>query len=835
MLGLSGSILQGRVTLQRLGTSPFATAQSGFAESVELNCSVPENTTIYKEMVRDYKALQTKLNVTSGYLASYIPGDSVYTGDDDEWIYGNCSNPTALAAGDKLCGCRVAECTFGNLITDSLSWVSGSEIAIVNGGAIRGSLAKGPISEADILETLPFLNEVHVLAAVSGSVIREALEHSIGALRACNGAAADDGTSDCNDDISAVPDGRFLQVSGVAFDWGYISSEPTINNIQVKSGGVWTELNASSTYSLAVSAYLREGGDGYSMFSGLDYEDLGSIQGACVAQYLQNKSSLTKPFDVDLDGRITQASAPTSLPTPLPTALPTPAPTASPPLIFCIWGKENGPNSFCVAPHLAVVFIMVPILMFVGVAVCFYSRRTQRKNRKLELQLEAIKNGANSWVVPKAALLISQISDYSPPGDVADMGNEVRESNIWGFSNFIGNHTEAPVDKESDDTDLGSIQLVHQLACSIDDVPDSSTSLTLQEPESPMQEPESPIGSERLNTTGKTYRWPRSLTTTDPKNKPLLLRPDEQLIEIDVSIPEKSGWLFGTVMLDSGSSKAMQKGDQVEVTKVNSTILHEIVTVVDPDWKGLVKVICSDGKTRSYKREELLSVQNESVSGGGHGLSRKESDFSNEGWFPKELIHPPTAAQFRLIQNHQLLPPDTWSDRHSTKVKLVEVDPKSDQRTQREYEKVTKEFLRTMCSPGGCMPNGAHYEQPPYPGVKILKLSRIENLDLYQLYAAKKQSIELRGKEEKRDVSNYEKKMLFHGANSAVIPLIYTQGFNRSFSGKNMCKYGKGSDCLFVSPALFESHLLPISCCRPSGVYFARDARFRLPLPPCLN
>ena len=47
--------------------------------------------------------------------------------------------------------------------------------------------------------------------------------------------------------------------------------------------------------------------------------------------------------------------------------------------------------------------------------------------------------------------------------------------------------------------------------------------------------------------------------------------------------------------------------------------------------------------------------------------------------------------------------------------------------------------------------------------------------------------------------ARYERVWLFHGTEEDTVEKIVQMGFNRSFAGKNMCKYGK-------------------------GVYFARDA-----------
>ena len=133
--GMYGTLLQGSLTLKRDGNAPFASTQDGSSvQIVNLNCSVPENKTTYADMVSDYKEMQTKLNATVGYLGNYVEGDKCYTGTDDSWTGSECANPTLTWDGDELCGCRVAECLMGNMITDGVKSITGADISLVNGG-----------------------------------------------------------------------------------------------------------------------------------------------------------------------------------------------------------------------------------------------------------------------------------------------------------------------------------------------------------------------------------------------------------------------------------------------------------------------------------------------------------------------------------------------------------------------------------------------------------------------------------------------------------------------------------------------------------------------------
>lgn len=72
--------------------------------------------------------------------------------------------------------------------------------------------------------------------------------------------------------------------------------------------------------------------------------------------------------------------------------------------------------------------------------------------------------------------------------------------------------------------------------------------------------------------------------------------------------------------------------------------------------------------------------------------------------------------------------------------------------------------------------------QATVAGVNILKIERIQNPALYQAYMVKKQKLE-------KKVNGDNEKQLFHGTDGKNITNINTQGFNRSFAGKNgKCK-----------------------------------------------
>lgn len=137
---------------------------------------------------------------------------------------------------------RTRETTMGNLIADALRSGVKADVAMTNGGGIRGDriyAAGTTLTRKDILSELPFGN-VTVLVEVSGADLRAALENG----------------------VSKVEDkaGRFPQVSGLTFSYDPSASSGS-RVTEVNVGG--KPLDAAATYKLATTDYMWGGGDGY--------------------------------------------------------------------------------------------------------------------------------------------------------------------------------------------------------------------------------------------------------------------------------------------------------------------------------------------------------------------------------------------------------------------------------------------------------------------------------------------------------------------------------------------------------------------------------------------
>lgn len=141
---------------------------------------------------------------------------------------------------------RSMESAFGNLTVDAMRSETGADVAITNGGGIRGDTIYEPdtmMTRRDVLTELPFGNKT-VMLEVSGADILAALEHGVSGL--------EDG------------EGRFPHVSGMSFTFnaGMPVGERVVDVLVAGS-----PLDEGAVYRLATNDFMGAGGDGYSMFA----------------------------------------------------------------------------------------------------------------------------------------------------------------------------------------------------------------------------------------------------------------------------------------------------------------------------------------------------------------------------------------------------------------------------------------------------------------------------------------------------------------------------------------------------------------------------------------
>lgn len=153
---------------------------------------------------------------------------------------------TATELDSRRATVRGGEAAIGNLIADAMRAATGADVAITNGGGIRGDTtypAGTALTRKSVLAELPFGNRTLKLE-VTGAALLSALENG----------------------VSKVEDaaGRFPQVSGLSFT--YRPGRPAGARVgDVTVGG--RPLDPAAAYTVATNDFMARGGDGYAMFS----------------------------------------------------------------------------------------------------------------------------------------------------------------------------------------------------------------------------------------------------------------------------------------------------------------------------------------------------------------------------------------------------------------------------------------------------------------------------------------------------------------------------------------------------------------------------------------
>jgi 2',3'-cyclic-nucleotide 2'-phosphodiesterase (5'-nucleotidase family) len=159
---------------------------------------------------------------------------------------------TAIALEGKREIVRTQQSNLGTLIANGMLFVSGADIALMNGGGIRDSIPAGDITLKQVYTIMPFGNYIQT-GKFKGSELDAILENGVGKLPA--------------------PDGRFPHLAG----WTYSLdiSKPAgdrVSNIMV--GG--QPVDPNKEYTLATLNFLFNGGDDYRMLVGKNSTDFPS-------------------------------------------------------------------------------------------------------------------------------------------------------------------------------------------------------------------------------------------------------------------------------------------------------------------------------------------------------------------------------------------------------------------------------------------------------------------------------------------------------------------------------------------------------------------------------
>lgn len=208
---------------------------------------------------------------TEGKFSSQLVKSEDCDTDERVQAYVEQIKEQTMAAGERIVGTseatmrvrdesgtritRTRETTIGNLCADAFRAVLGSDIAFVNGGAIRADIPEGDVTYNNLLSVFPYNNAV-CTATMSGSQIMDALEVSARLLPKENGG--------------------FLQVSGLKFKidtsvepsvqmnenelFTHVGERRRVSDVQVldKSTNKYLPIAPGRTYTIASSTFLIE-------------------------------------------------------------------------------------------------------------------------------------------------------------------------------------------------------------------------------------------------------------------------------------------------------------------------------------------------------------------------------------------------------------------------------------------------------------------------------------------------------------------------------------------------------------------------------------------------
>lgn len=198
--------------------------------------------------------------------------------------------------GDRTV-CRIEECNLGNVIADAMRDSTDVQIALMNGGGIRASIEPGDITLGEVLTVQPFGNLMATFE-ITGTDLRAALENSVGSIRLNDaGQIERDGGA-----------GRFLQVSGLRFTYDPTAeSGSRVVSVEVEAAdGTFEALDDAAIYSVVTNSFVRQGGDGYTMFAenATNVYDFGSVDYEVTSAYLAAISPISLEVEAD-NARIT--------------------------------------------------------------------------------------------------------------------------------------------------------------------------------------------------------------------------------------------------------------------------------------------------------------------------------------------------------------------------------------------------------------------------------------------------------------------------------------------------------------------------------------------------
>jgi len=180
----------------------------------------------------------------------------------------------------KRADVRSKETNLGDYIADWMKEIAGADIAITNGGGIRDSMPKGPITIGTVYTVLPFDNYLNLLE-LKGSDVIAGLENGFSQVE--SGA------------------GRFPQISGIRVKVNL--KNPPGKRVVEATLADGTPLDPNKVYKVVTNDFMTAGGDGYTAFTNaLSIKIVtGNYMRDDLVSYIRANPKVSK----EVDGRIT--------------------------------------------------------------------------------------------------------------------------------------------------------------------------------------------------------------------------------------------------------------------------------------------------------------------------------------------------------------------------------------------------------------------------------------------------------------------------------------------------------------------------------------------------
>jgi 2',3'-cyclic-nucleotide 2'-phosphodiesterase (5'-nucleotidase family) len=174
---------------------------------------------------------------------------------------------------------RSKETNLGDYVADWMKDLAGADIAITNGGGIRASIPKGPITVGSVYTILPFDNLL-VNIQITGEQVVEAIENGLSQV-----------------ELGA---GRFPQISGIMVK-ADLSKAAGSRVLEVTFNG--EPIDPEKVYTVVTNDFMAAGGDGYSVFTKAQSSKW--VTGNWMRDDLVTYIKANPEVNVTVDGRMT--------------------------------------------------------------------------------------------------------------------------------------------------------------------------------------------------------------------------------------------------------------------------------------------------------------------------------------------------------------------------------------------------------------------------------------------------------------------------------------------------------------------------------------------------